>query len=632
VPRVLSSLLSPRLILPLAVVIGLYVRLLPNLLHPGLPAVSDAAYHVRMVEQTVRSGRLPAVDSLSNAPEGRRTARELPVGLYTIGALAHRGLSALGSRDLRWNLALLVALCGGLIALPVWLGTRVAFGSSVAASLAAACAVMIPAHLGRSYGFWLRYDALGTLLAVTHVALAMVTLASSQPRQRFALAAASAFCLVAAVWVWRVSFIVLALELAFVVYRFASRGPEPALRDLWLAIALIGTPGFAAIEYLRARGFVLSPPWLFAIGLAIALCVPPFRAGRALRVGAMAAAAALAVALGWSHIPAGYAGLGTLVPARLGLVRGHDPVAVLMTEVQELGSISLWTLVAGSQELFVLGAWLLAAPALFWWLAGRPRPARWNLAPAAALLALVTAGLGAGTLLFERASVLLAPFTAMTLGGLGAMLAQAPAPAPAPSPAPAARRGHKSPQRGTRIRRGLAAALALSAIATCAAGIDQALTSGSSVQPSQEEAIDFLRDHTPRDAVILSFWDAGYDIQARAARATAMDGLLESDENRRRIFAFDSALMAPTPELLERLCARYRARWFLVPPLPYIYTVAAVAGDPIAAKIARGEELQLGIDTERVLYHLMEADVPVPRFRLAFQAAGYRVYEYVPPG
>jgi len=28
----------------------------------------------------------------------------------------------------------------------------------------------------------------------------------------------------------------------------------------------------------------------------------------------------------------------------------------------------------------------------------------------------------------------------------------------------------------------------------------------------------------------------------------------------------------------------------------------------------------------------MEADVPVPHFRLAFQAAGYRVHEYVPPG
>src|SRR5262245_38859713 len=134
VPRVPYSVLTSRLVLSLAVLIGIYVRLLPDLLHPGLPTVSDSAYHVRLVAQTVAAGRLPAIDALSNAPEGRRTAGELPVCLYTVGALAHRGLSALGSRDLRWNLALLIALCGGLIAVPVWIGTRAAFGSPAAAS------------------------------------------------------------------------------------------------------------------------------------------------------------------------------------------------------------------------------------------------------------------------------------------------------------------------------------------------------------------------------------------------------------------------------------------------------------------------------------------------------------------
>jgi len=624
VPRVPLSLFSPRLVLPLAVVIGLYVRLLPNLLHPGLPAVSDAAYHVRLVRETVTAGRLPAFDLLSEAPAGRRTARELPVGLYAIGTIWHRALAALGSRDLAWNLALLIALAGGLIAVPVWLGTRAAFGNASAAAVAALAVVLIPAHLQRTYGFWLRYDALGTLFAASHVALALATLATPEPRRRRALAMASAVMLVAAVWVWRVSLIVLGFELAFAVVWFAARGAEPALRDLWVAIAAIGSAGFAAIEYLRARGFILSPPWLFAIGLAIALCLPPLRAGRrrAPRFSAIAACAALALVAGWSHVPAGYAGLGTLLPARLGLSRGHGPLAVLMTEVQELAGISLWTFASGSQELFVLGAWLLASPLLFWWLAGRPRLAIWRLDPAAALLALVTAGLAACTLLFERASVLLAPFAAMTLGGLGTRLGAAPAPA---------QPRRRDQRRAARVRISLAVALAASAIATAAAGILQARTSGSMIQPEQEPAITFLRNHTPRATVILAFWDAGYDIQARAARATVMDGLLESDENRRRIFAFDRALMAPAPDSLAALCDRYRARWFLVPPLPYLYTAAAVAGDPIAARIARGEELRVGVDTEKVLYHLMEADAAVPGFRPAFEAGGYRVYEFIPP-
>jgi hypothetical protein len=621
VRRVPYSVVTSRLVLSLAVLVGIYVRLVPDLLHPHLPAVSDSAYHVRLVEQTVAEGRLPAIDGLSNAPEGRRTAGELPVGLYAVGAFAHRGLSALGSRDLSWNLALLIALCGGLIAVPVWIGTRAASGSLAAASCAALVAVLIPAHLKRTYGFWLRYDALGTLLVTAHVALAMATLAGAQPVRRRVLAAASAILLVAAVWAWRVSFIVLALELVFAVVWFAVRGAEPALRELWVAIVVIGSAGFAAIEYVRARGFLLSPPWLFAIGLAVVLCLPALHEGRwrFSRIAAIAAAAALSLVLGWTHIPANYAGLGALLPARLGLSRGHDPLAVLMAEVQELGGISIWTLAWGSDELFALGVWLLASPVL--WLAGRPWLTRWRVDPAGALLALICAGLVAGTLLFERASVLLAPFAAMVLGGLGARLVQAPAAGQAPAS-----------WRSRAPRFLLVAGLVASSVFTGAAGFEQAKSSGSWLEAGQEMAIRFLRDHTPRDAVILSFWDAGYDIQARAARATVMDGLLESDENRRRIFEFDGALMEPTPEGLERLCARYRARWFLVPPLPYLYTVAAVAGDPIAARIAAGEELRDGVDTERVLFHLMVEDAPVPGFRLAFEARDYRVYEYVPPG
>jgi hypothetical protein len=629
---------SPRVIVPLAALIGLTVRLAPCLLHPDFRFFSDAAYHQRLVEETVAAGRVPAIDRLSNAPEGRRTASELPVGLYAVSALAHRGLSALGLRDLRWNLAFLVALWGGLIAIPVWFGARAAFGNPTAASLAALGSVLLPAHLQRSYGFWLRYDALGTLLVATHVALALATLSSARPWRRRGLASASAAFLVAALWVWRVSFVVLAIELAFVVLRLATRGAEPALRDLWVAIAAIGSATLPAVEYLRERGFLLSPAWLCVVGLAAACCLPPLRAGgrRAFRLAAIVVVAGLATWLGWTRVPPAYAGLGALLPAKLGLARGHDPVAVLMLEVEELGGIPPWSLAFGTQELFVLGAWLLASPILFWWLAGRPPLARWSgIDPAPALLALMSAGLAACTLLFERTSVLLAPFAAMALGGLGARLVGAPAaraePAPASRPPvqaprpPAKRRRRGSPRP---IRGWLAAGLVASSLATQVAGIAQALSSGPSLPPDEDAALTFLRDHTPRDAVILAFWDGGYDIQTHAGRATAIDGLLESDENRRRIFAFDAALMAATPDSLERLCELHHARWLLVPPLPYLYTVAAVAGDPIAARIARGDPLRVGVDTERVLYHLMVADVQYPGFRRAYQAGDYRVYEY----
>src|SRR5262245_57774974 len=190
--------LSPRFVLPLAAVIGINLRLVPAMLHPDFPFVHDAAYHERLIVQTLVAGRLPAIDRLSNAPTGRRTAQELPVGLYAVAASAHRGLSALGLVDLKWNLELLIALCGGLIALPVWFGTRAVFGSTSAASCAALGSVLLPAHLQRTYGYWLRYDALGALLVATHVAFALASLGTTEPWRRRALAVASALSLVAA--------------------------------------------------------------------------------------------------------------------------------------------------------------------------------------------------------------------------------------------------------------------------------------------------------------------------------------------------------------------------------------------------------------------------------------------------
>jgi len=620
--------------LPLAVAIGLCVRLVPSLRHPTLPLVADAAYHLRLVEETLAAGELPAIDRLSTAPEGRRTVRELPVGLYVVAASAHRGLATLGFRDLKWNLAFFIALCGGLIAVPVWVGTRAVFENRAAASLAGLCSVFLPAHLARSYGYWLRYDALGTLLASTHVALAMATLRSPRPWRRRGLAVASAVLLVAAIWVWRVSFLVLAIELAYVVFRLVSRGACPALRELWVAVAVIGTAGLAPIEYLSQRGFLLSAPWILTIALAAAMCLPQLREGGrpGFRLTALVIVAGLAWGLGRTHIPADYAGLGALIPTKLGLARGHDPLATLMLEVEELAGGSPWTLAIGSQRLFVLGVWLLASPILFWWLAGRPGPTHWMaIGPAAALLATVIAGLAASTMLFERTSVLLAPFAAVALGGLGARLVDVPGATDRPAPVPTLRRKAPAPRNrgGRRLRRRLAVGLAVSGIATALAGLAQAFSSGSLMPPEQAMAIEFLRNHTPPQAIVLGFWDAGYDIQTYARRATVMDGLLESNENRGRIFAFDSAVMKPTPEALEALCRRRRAGWLLVPPLPYIYTAAAVAGDPIAARIASDLPLREGVDTERVLYHLMTADVPVPGFRLVYRAGDYRVYEFL---
>jgi hypothetical protein len=240
------------------------------------------------------------------------------------------------------------------------------------------------------------------------------------------------------------------------------------------------------------------------------------------------------------------------------------------------------------------------------------------------------------TLLFERTSVLLAPLVAMVTGGL---LARAWWPAPGFADAGAARpvnspaaRGGRTRARGptsrsTRAPRWAGVALGLGALATMAAGVKESATAWSRLDRNESAAIEYLRTHASRDAVVLTDWDAGYDVQFRAGLATVVDGLLESAENRRRILETCAAFMAPAPVGLERLCARYHARWLLVPPGSAIYSMAAVTGDPLAAVLARGEPVTPGPLMDHVIVHLVAGDADVPGFRRAFVAGGFQVFE-----
>ena len=165
-----------------AVAAGTLLRLAVVWTDPAGEFLNDSAFHWRMIDDVVEHGHVPAPDPLSDPPRGRDIAHYLPEGLYQSGAAFHGLLSAFGSRDLRFNILLFIALAGGLIAIPVFVAARALFSSAWAGGLAAAIAVMSPAHLHRTYAYWLRYDSLGTLLILAHVALSLRALGSSGRR------------------------------------------------------------------------------------------------------------------------------------------------------------------------------------------------------------------------------------------------------------------------------------------------------------------------------------------------------------------------------------------------------------------------------------------------------------------
>jgi asparagine N-glycosylation enzyme membrane subunit Stt3 len=623
----LSGWRPPASVLTVAVALGVALRLVPCVRDPGFEVAWDSQYHERLTRQVVASGRLAEVDPLSNAPAGRSTARHLPVGLYLAGASMHRMLGAVGLRDLRWSLAMLQALAGGLIALPVWLGAVAVFRDRRAAAVAGLVAVFLPAHLARTIGVDFRYDGLGTLLVTAHVALLLAALADARPRHQWLLSLGAALAFVAAMGVWRVSVIVLPPELAVAMVRFACRGPEPASRALWLAMALVGTLGLIPIGYLSEHRFLMSPLWLMVVGFGLIQWLPAFAQGRwTLRLVALSLV--VAAAFGWGRLQAAadYAALPALLKAKLGLAPGHDPDAALMLTVVEMQGMSVPGFLSGWEFFSFLGAWFAASPLLLWWLAGRPSLRRvLRLSAAPATLVAVGGAFGICTLLFRRNCVLLAPFLAIVIGGLLVRLGSGVAPEES-----RVRRGRRTSRIEHQSARLGFAALAISVVVAITSGAVTTVTSVSRLAPNQKAAIEFLRTRTPADAIVMCDWDSGYEIQARAGRATVVDGLLESADNRRRVLDLYAALMDSTSRPLEALCRRYHASWLLLPTSRAIYAMAAVTGDPLADVLARHEGVPRGPLTNHLIVHLIEGDPAYPWLRRALVAGGYAVFEIVP--
>jgi asparagine N-glycosylation enzyme membrane subunit Stt3 len=605
--------------LALAFAIALALRLAPLASGPGGELVADSAFHMRMIEEVVAHGRVPSPDVLCEAPEGRATPALLPTGLYHAIATLHRALAPLDHRDARFHALLFTALAGALVVLPVFVAARALFARPGAAASAALLAALVPAHLHRTYAYWLRYDALGTLLAITHVALMLHALAAPGRRRAVASAALAALALLGAVACWRVALVLPFAELGFVLLWAAWRGASREVREPVTILFALSAALFPFVPWLSAQSFLLSGAWLAACATIAALWLPWLAPARG-RWPARAALLALALAAGWGLArlfprTEAYAATFALVPARLAVAFGArpelSPIVALELGIQELAALSPFGLM-GPGALSWLAPWFVAAPFLLAWGAGGGMRRRLGaLAVAPALFAALCLAMTLLTLLFERNKVLLAPLVAIACGGL------------------AARLGDRA-----RDRRATHTVLAILFIVCAAITAFHAVTLATSRRPALAPglggALEFLRDRTPAGAIVMSPWEHGYEVQSYTGRATTMDGLIESAENQRRIVAFAGAAMARAPDALAALCDRQRAGWLLVPPSTHLYALAVVARAPFLAKLLPGAPLTPA-EADRVLIQMMVLGREYPGFEKVFERDGYRVYRVARP-
>ncbi len=535
---------------------GTLLRLEPVRQAGGVEWDFDPAFHIRMTAAVEATGQVPAVDPLGLAPYGKPIPEFLPTLLYPAVAFWHRALRTLGlDLDLDMAAVLFIALSGAMIAVPLYIAARALGLGRGPALLAAAFAAVCPAHVHRTAGHWLRYDALGALLLTGHLAALAAALSASRPRTLNMASAAAALCLGTAVLAWRVPLILVALEsigllVLLAADRLRRRHVIAILPSLILVMAL--SP---LVPYLRAEPFALSRTGILALSaIVLALVftrfgpeVRPQQRHLALRI-ALAAFAIMASIV--AAAPSSYDSVGGAIAQKLGF-GGNDIGAVLLATNAEMDSPRPAHLVDADYFSALI-------PLLSLYVLGRRMPRRRPF--------IADSGTGAGfrlwqaatavffilTLLFARNKVLAGPLLALypALLVAGAWRAQGQGP-----------RRHRRP-----IAAFAATAIAVGGLlwtANDARRLVAVLPARRA--PETNAALHWLRDHARPGDIVLGDWGYGYAIQLVSGIPTVTDGLLEIPAMRRGIADFATALYAEDEATLLALCRAHRATYLWVP-------------------------------------------------------------------
>jgi hypothetical protein len=548
----LAPTLGVFLVLTSCVLAGAILRLTPVRRAGGVEFDFDPAFHFRQVEAVVQSGGVPAVDPLGLPPAGKPVVALLPTLLYTAVGGWHHFLARIGlTHDLTVSALSFIALCGGLIAVPVYAGARGLGLSMVAAVIAAIFAVLCPAHVHRTVGHWLRYDALGTLLVTAHVAGLAAALGARKGRGLVVGSAVAALALAAAIASWRVALVLVALESLVGLGAFLIRRLRPPLIIAFAPSLALALATSLVVPYLLTGPFLLSRTGALAfltLGLLLldAATALHARRGRLAWIArASLVAAILATSVGLGRESA-YDSLGGAIATKLGAER-HDIGAVLLATNAEMET-------PRPAHLFDADYFSAIGPFAILYALGRRFPRR------RPLIAAPTAGrAGAGlalwhgatlvffllTLLFARHKVLAGPLLALYPGLVVDGVFRA--------------------RPGRRLLR-------LAAAASVAAGL--AWTAHDAVRlvrvlparlaPELRAALAWLKAEARPGDVVLGDWGRGYVIQLAAGLPTVTDGLLELPEMRRRIGAFATALYAEEEGPLVALCHEHGARYLWV--------------------------------------------------------------------
>lgn len=547
-------------------VLGALIRVLPTFKYGANLTADDPLLHYRITDYLVRNGRLPSYDPLAWHPWSFNPTEVLPVLHYYTGAVIYKLASLLGFNDLYTVVVYIPIFFAPLIVVPIYLTSKELWGRGAAITSVFAISLSW-AYLSRSLAGWYRHEQFAIPILMCSFYFTLKAMRSEEDWKVVAYSGLSGAFLVYASGVWA-GFRALYDGYALIMFLLLLLN-----RLNWRNVLALGLPplyvliaSFGALTNLAYRklyiGFESTLVWASLLAALVYLALPKLGFGSRRREVSIAVGAALLAAfLGLGvyqpltgrlmrvlfpsvKLPQGNVvetvaehGAGEsfesfttlLIPASLGFLlmmlekwrRDEEFVLMIMTFISLYFAISMVRLPPLAAPFLALCSGYFAQRLLIF---SEPYLRRIRA------LEKSKAKRGASLPITRKVATLKVPIMLMTFLVV----------------LPVALQGHIREYGGE--------------FSSYVLSYEEALNYPLGFSEGWIDALNWLKNNTKPDEVVISWWDYGYWMQFGSGKVTMADGLTI---NSSQITLIAKAFMGPEERMLD-LASRFNASYVVV--------------------------------------------------------------------
>ncbi len=189
------------LVIAVTYIIGAVIRVLPTFKYGAHLTADDPLLHYRITEYLVKTGHLPTFDPLAWHPWSYNPSEVLPILHYYTGAAIYKIASLFGFNDLYTVVVYIPVVFAPLVVIPVYLLAKELWGRSAAITSAFAISLSW-AYINRSLAGWYRHEQFAIPLLMTSMYFTIKAMRSEEDWKVMAYSGLSGLFLVYSSGVW----------------------------------------------------------------------------------------------------------------------------------------------------------------------------------------------------------------------------------------------------------------------------------------------------------------------------------------------------------------------------------------------------------------------------------------------